>query len=151
MEMGIYQNQPTLQSLPTKARQSDSLLSSAQKQQDKMQLTMALAQVCELQKQYGKTAANLETLVEGFMWLLDGTPMDKVLDAMKTYMLSHNDIPTPSDLLKIINPPEEPLSKAVFIALCQAKERGEYLTPTERKYMRDYENQEITKTGKKHE
>ena len=112
---------------------------------------MALAQVCELQKQYGKTAANLETLVEGFMWLMDGTPMDKILDAMKTYVLTHNDIPTPSDLLKIINPPEEPLSKAVFIALCQAKDRGEYLTPTERKYMRDYENIEITKTGKYHE
>lgn len=69
------------------------------------------------------------------------------MEALRSYVLKHNDVPTPSDLIKIINPEPAPLSKTAFIALCQSKERGEYLTQTERKFMCDYETQEMKKSG----
>lgn len=60
-----------------------------------------LSQCCVLQKTYGKSQAEIETLVEGFDMILgDGDSMDDVRRAFLDYMKNNADIPSPSDIIK---------------------------------------------------
>ncbi|MBP3958366.1 hypothetical protein J8F10_24215 [Gemmata sp. G18] len=112
---------------------------------DKERLSIALSQVCALQKQYGKTQAELETLVEGFCWALEDYPMDRILGALAQYVRTKSDIPAPADLVAIIDPPREPLSAAVYVGLKQRITEGYYPLSEERAFMRAFEAQEIDK------
>lgn len=71
---------------------------------DKQRLALALSRVCALQKQYGKTRSELETLVEGFYWILAEYPVDRILTGIQRYVKRHPDIPSPSDIANIIDP-----------------------------------------------
>lgn len=55
-----------------------------------------------MQKAYGKTPDELETLVEGFAWALADYHMPKIMEAFKEYIKNHSDIPAPADIIKII-------------------------------------------------
>lgn len=112
---------------------------------DKERLSIALSQVCALQKQYGKTQAELETLVEGFCWALEDYPMDRILSALAQYVRIKSDIPAPADLVAIIDPAPEPLSAAVYVGLKQRISEGYYPLSEERAFMRAFEAQEIDK------
>ena len=65
-------------------------------------MAVLLSQVCALQKTYGKSQDEIETLVEGFAWALDGFEMPEIMEAMRSYILSKNDMPAPADILVII-------------------------------------------------
>ncbi len=54
-----------------------------------------------LQKQY--IQKDLETLVDGFIWILGEYDAETIFNGLKTYVEKNNDIPTPSDILKVIN------------------------------------------------
>lgn len=56
-----------------------------------------------MQKAYGKTQAEFETLVEGFAWALAGRDMAQVTRAFRAYVLGHSDIPAPADILKLMD------------------------------------------------
>lgn len=102
--------------------------------------------MCALQKQYGKTPAEIETLVEGFAWALAAYPMRSVVDGIRRYILMKSDIPAPADILAIIDPPKPKrvLSAPVYIALKQKIQRGEYIwDDAEKQFMRDFESQAI--------
>jgi hypothetical protein len=90
---------------------------------DKARLSETLGRVCALQREYGKSSAELETLVEGFAWAMAAYPVEDIIRAMGTCVLSHREIPTPSDLLDILRPPAPPPFKPdwlpVYIALRQ--------------------------------
>lgn len=77
-------------------------------ERSKMQLAEILSQICALQKNYGKTQTELETLVEGFSWALAGYSMRQIIPAMRKYVLNNSDIPSPSDIIRIIEKPNEP-------------------------------------------
>jgi hypothetical protein len=97
--------------------------------QDKVKLNRALAQVCALQRQYGKSPSELSTLVEGFAWALSPYPIAKVIEAIGKYILMRPDIPTPSDIKNIIDPPKPEWSPdwAFYSSLKKMKdERGGY-------------------------
>lgn len=55
-----------------------------------------------MQRQYGKTEKELETLVDGFIWALEGYLIDDVMKALKHFVRADPNIPTPSDVIKII-------------------------------------------------
>lgn len=55
-----------------------------------------------MQKQYGKTAEELETLVEGFAYLLAEYGLYDIREAFMRYIKTEPDIPAPSDIIKII-------------------------------------------------
>lgn len=112
---------------------------------EKEALSLALGRVCELQKQFGKTTAELETMVEGFCWILGDYPMSTILDAIRVYVKKNNDIPVPADIEKIINPPQERLSGAVYIQLKKNLRDDIYVTPEQREYCKAYERQEMDK------
>lgn len=114
-------------------------------EQDKAALAAVLMKVCALQKQYGKTEAELETLVEGISWVLAGYSMQSILQAIRTYVSSNADIPTPADLKEIIDPTPKPLDKAMYISLQKLAYSGVYLTRDERAYCEAYRQQELSK------
>lgn len=108
-------------------------------QNGQKQLIMTLSQVCRLQHQYGKTEAELKTIVDGFVTFLGHYPFAVIMQALKKFVLTHRDIPAPSDIEAIINPPEPRPDMAVFLSLQKQSRDGAYLTPDERDYMRKCE------------
>ena len=75
---------------------------SKQSALNKLKLSQLLSQICALQKAYGKNQEELETLVEGFAWLLDGYEIPEIMRAMKGYLQTNSDIPAPNDVMRII-------------------------------------------------
>jgi hypothetical protein len=69
---------------------------------DKPHLTAALSRICVLQKRYGRNAAELETLVDGYLWTLGDYTLRQVLWALKEYTKRSADIPAPSDLISLM-------------------------------------------------
>lgn len=104
-----------------------------------------LAKVCALQKQYGKTQAELETLVEGYFWALGDYGIETILAAIKQYIRLNPDIPSPADIINLIDPPPEPLSAAVYVNYKKQVAQGVYLLPSEREYCAAFERQEKDK------
>lgn len=101
---------------------------------EKAQLAELLSQCCALQKQYGKTPAELETLVEGFSWALADYTMQQIITAMREYVRNASDIPAPADIIKIIEAEREknkpvPLTEFKIETLRRFQEMGISLTP----------------------
>jgi hypothetical protein len=111
---------------------------------EKAKLTEVLGRVFDLQKQYGKTPAQLENLVAGFCWALQGYPVDMVVDGIRQYILKKNDMPAPADIRHIIDPVKEPWrpDRSYYEKLReQLKMYGQYaLNPDEVAYIQDYED-----------
>lgn len=99
-----------------------------------------LSQVCALQKQYGKTQAELETLVEGFSWVLADYPMPKIIKAFREYVISHSDIPAPSDIIKLIKEDFE-YNAPTLEKLREYKSKGIILTPRDEARLSAYQAQ----------
>lgn len=113
---------------------------------DKKRLSQCLAQVCALQRQFGKTEGELETLVEGICWAIPDHPMDAVLDAIKVYIRNHSDIPAPNDLLDILDPPPPVYTAAMYIQIKKNLRAGNvFVDDDEKAYCRAYEKQEMAK------
>lgn len=113
---------------------------------DKQRLALALSRVCALQRQYGKTDAELETLVEGFCWVLGDYSMGLILAGIAEFVKRSNEIPTPADIANLVDPPTPPLSAAVYVAYQKKAKEGAFLLSDERAYCRAYEAQETEKT-----
>jgi hypothetical protein len=98
---------------------------------NKQQLAELLSQTCALQKAYGKTQAELETLVEGFSWALAEYRMPEIIRGMREYILTHSDIPAPADIIKIIDAKRhaEAVQKPSIERLREYQEKGIPLTP----------------------
>lgn len=109
-------------------------------QKDKAKLATALATVCELQRQYGKTAGELETLVEGFCWVLGGYPMQKIIDAIGVHIRRSPTIPTPADIEAIINPPRPKPDWPAYIALMKRIADGHFALSDERRFISECES-----------
>lgn len=84
-------------------------------------------------------------MVEGFCFFLSDYPMPVILGALGQYVRAHSDIPTPSDLVKIIDPPPPVLSAAAFTALRKRIEEGYYPDSEDRAFLRAFEAQEYAK------
>lgn|GEM_PF-3934209 len=103
----------------------------------------ALATACKLQKQYGQTEAELETLVEGFSMILSDYPMLRIIEAMTHYVRKHPDIPRPSDIEAILNPPRPKPAWPAYIGLKKRIHDGYFPLDHERQFLRDCERSAI--------
>lgn len=70
--------------------------------QRKSTLAVLLSQVCILQRQYGKTKAELEGLVDGMLWALDDIEVVDITSAVREFVRENPNIPTPSDIIALI-------------------------------------------------
>jgi hypothetical protein len=110
---------------------------------DKNLLAQALGQVCTVQRAYGKTAADLPVMVNGFSWALRSYPVKRVIEALGEFMLQSPNIPTPFEIRQIIDPPKAAFvpDKPYYVRLQKLKsEQGKYaLNDDEEEYIRRYE------------
>jgi hypothetical protein len=127
-------------------QQQTHTLPSTHSQQDKNELAKTLAIVCAMQKQYGKTQAELEILVEGFSMILADRPMKQIIEAIKVYVKTNPSIPTPADIENIINPPEQPLSTSMYVKIMkECTVGGKFLYGDKKDFVEAYEAQEMKK------
>jgi hypothetical protein len=107
-----------------------------------------IGQVMAVQKTYGKSAADLETIVEGYCRFLQTFSMIEIESALEKYILSHDDLPSPSSIAQIIDPSLAPLSNSVYIEVCAKIRAGTtYVTDAERAFKNRYEANEFKKVG----
>lgn len=110
----------------------------------KKTLAVVIGRVFDLQKQFGKTTGQLENIVEGFCWAMQVYSPDDVIRGFAQYILTSNDMPTPSDIVKIIDPklPAWKPDKAYYITLKEIhKQNGPYgLSLDEIEYIGKYED-----------
>jgi hypothetical protein len=96
-----------------------------------------------LQKQFGKTPGQLKNIIDGFCWALQRYPVDMVIAGLGEYIRRKPDIPTPSDIVAIIDPTSLPFQpdKPYYVGLKKLKaEQGQYaLSDDEEDYVRQYE------------
>jgi hypothetical protein len=95
---------------------------------------------------YGKTTDQLNYIVKAFILVLEAYPPKDVRDAFLHWISRKSVMPTPADIVNIIDPPPEKLSEALFINLCKKRDKGIYLTPDERRFIYAFEQQELTKS-----
>lgn len=101
-------------------------------------LATIITHTFDLQKQYGKQAGQLENVVKGFCWALKGYSAEIVINAFGTYILRHSDMPTPSDIVKIIDPQPDPFKPdwSIYNRYKKLKEESKYaLNQDEEDYM----------------
>ena len=97
---------------------------------------------------YGKTQEALPNIIKFFILKLKKYPFEKVYNAFDKWTDRHSTMPTPADIINIIDPLPE-LSKTLYISLCEKKKNDVYITPSQREFMAEFEKQEIKKSGYK--
>lgn len=111
---------------------------------EKASIARVIGRVFDLQKQYGKTTSQLETIVDGFLWALAGYSVEQVTDGFRKYISRKSDMPTPADIINIIDPIKEPWrpDKSYYIKLQEIfKREGPYgLGQDEIDYIYAYED-----------
>ena len=81
-----------------------------------------------------------------FQLVLGGYPFAAVREAFIGHVQRKSDLPTPSDIVNLIDPPPAPLSQAVYIDIRKrAREVNQYITREEKAYVRAFEEQEMAK------
>lgn len=132
-------------------KQSKNLLENGKstpwKPEEKKSLAIVIGQAFDMQKQFGKTTGQLENIVNGFCWIMEPYPVEIVMRAFAQYIRERSDMPTPSDLVKIIDPqPPKPIyDKSLYITLKKIfDEQGPFgLQTDEIEYIKCYEEQAI--------
>lgn len=97
-----------------------------------------MSKICALQKAYGKMEAELETLVDGFVWILGDYPAEQVFMALKNAVARSPEIPTPSDVYNLLNPVEEPPSTTLYIDIMKRVTEGDYLWGDDKEFVEKY-------------
>lgn len=114
---------------------------------EKAELTEYMGQLCSMQKAYGKAVTDVEALVEGYCLILDRFTLAQITQAMKDYMVTHDDIPSPANIAQLIDPSLAPLSESVYIQICKKRILGNpySISKEERQYIQSFEQQELRK------
>lgn len=79
---------------------------------DKLQLLSFVKGCFDTLDTYGKTAGQLETISDMFILTLTGYSIEQIRGAFLQYMRSSNKMPTPFDIISIIEPPAPPAPPA---------------------------------------
>lgn len=119
-------------------------LEKSPKAQD--ELTRLLYQTYASQRTYGDKAEMMEYRDGMFQMVLADYTFEQIKQAFIQHIKRSPELPTPSDIIKIIDPPPEPLSVAVYTALKKRiQDEGYFPYSTEVNFMRAFEKQEMDK------
>jgi hypothetical protein len=94
-------------------------------------------------KKYGESPDISELRDAGFQRLLGSYEIDEVEDAFMEYLKTHDEVPTPSAILAIIDPATQPLSESVYIRI--SKKAPCDRDTIEWEYMKRFERNEYRK------
>jgi hypothetical protein len=97
--------------------------------------------VCLLaQRTYGKQAADIDKLTKIFIKVLNDFEPDRVLSAIKQWLLKSPEFPTPADIKNILRPTPK-LDKAVYVSIKKKIADGSvFVADAEYTYLKFYEN-----------
>ena len=104
----------------------------------KLELETMLFQCFQSLKLYGKEPEAFEGTVAMFQMILADYPIQKIREAFKFYLKTHNEMPAPADIANIIargNKP--PLDRVVYVSI--SKKQPEDRSHEEWEYMREFE------------
>jgi len=110
-----------------------------------MQLCSLVAQCFDSLNVYGKTTDQLENIAGAFQLVLGDYDIDTVSKAFAKHLRRSSTMPTPADIVNIIDPPPQKLSGAVYISLKKQLIDNIFTTDEERAYIAAYERQEMDK------
>jgi hypothetical protein len=110
---------------------------------DKAELIKTMAVIVNGQNSYGKTH-NLAHLIDYYTMKLEGRfPMSSIIYALNLYTDRKDDVPTPADIINIIDPQKPRITQAEFIhAKEQHKLEGYKNYSYYGRIVKDYEAQE---------
>lgn len=110
---------------------------------DKIEMVKAFAVLETLQKSYGREIDPKETLRAWEFVMGEKYTANQVISAMQAYMEKSNDIPAPSDLIKIMCPPPAKITYAEYKhALEQHAMEGYQMFGFYGQVIKDYEKQQ---------
>ena len=132
-----HELQKTNQNVQERHSDKDSLTLSQDKQ-GQSQLSKLLLQCYDALRVYGKEPEQLENLNMVFQMVLERFTFVEIYNAFKTYLERHTDMPTPADIVSLIEPPNpsEKLSMEVFRDIRYRQKTGQFITTEEEKYLR---------------
>lgn len=105
---------------------------------DKSNLNHALGACLATQRTYGKQAGDFDKVVSVFIKVLNNYEPQKVITAIKEWILKSPEFPTPADIMGILNP-QPKFDYAVYTSLCNRLKAGDRLDFTEKNYIKAYE------------
>lgn len=107
---------------------------------DKIKLTRLVAACYEALNVYGKSPEQLEASIMLMQMTLGRFDYEKVRDAFSKYLQYGATMPTPADIIKIIEPPVEPRKwcGATFVDIKRRTREGQFITNAENKYCEDF-------------
>lgn len=111
--------------------------------EEKAQFTVALMQVFQMLKEYGKQGQDFDVIVQGFLAYLErkGYVMQTVIDALFTHLDRSKEIPTPMDVENVINPPPPKIDWPLYIELKKRLREGNvYVDQDEKQFIRNCED-----------
>lgn len=136
---------------PPSASLPSTLVTLAQDEKGRQNLTNLILQCFNALKTYGKEPEQLGDLNAMFQMVLEDYSIEQIKGAFKAHISRSQEIPTPSDIVTLIKRGGKPaLEKSVYVALVQKRERttkaytyGTYddLTAEESQYVKDYEGE----------
>lgn len=89
---------------------------------------------------YGKEPEQLGNITKLFQLVLGGFKISDVETAFAQYLESNTNMPTPADIVKIIEPPVEPRKwcAITFIDIKRRTRENQFITDAEKKYVQDF-------------
>ncbi|TGE04646.1 hypothetical protein [Hymenobacter fodinae] len=95
-------------------------------------------------RKYGEAADVTAVRDAGFQWMLGEYNIDQVRNAFRQYLKTGKEIPTPADIVEILDPSVKPMCGRVYQRLVERSREGPFaLTLAEQDYMDRYEQQQI--------
>ena len=111
--------------------------------QDILKLSKALAACQLVQRTYGKQASDLDKVAEIFARVLADYEPSAVIAAIKRWLQESPEFPTPSDIVKMLNPAKK-YDKELYIKFSQQYAKGEITEFSKGyEYMKAYEKQQM--------
>lgn len=111
--------------------------------EEKGQFTIALMQLFQMLREYGKQGQDFDIIVQGFLIFFErkGYSMQMVVNALFQYLDRSKEIPTPADIENIINPPLPKIDWALYIELKKRLREGRvYVDQDEKRFLRECED-----------
>lgn len=104
---------------------------------DQANIVKTLSVILNNQKAFGKEQS-IDDTFSFFKMKLDGKyTADQVLGAIDKYTDSNADIPTPADIINILNPPKRKITQAEYIAALEWQKNNGYPNFSYEKYLID--------------
>lgn len=113
---------------------------------EKTELAKLLAIMSVIQKSYGREI-DIKMTINAWEYVIGEYRASQVLAATEAYMKKSNDIPSPADLIKIIEPPPAKITYAEYKHALERHAAGGY-NPNGKWYgtIQDYENQKLAES-----